>query len=557
MKIKNLSIYFIILLLFLGCENIFTPKNENAKINLIITSPQNIVKTGSLQKTTNITRFTIIVTASDMDEINEDFNVTSPRVECELEVAKGKNRTFIVQGKDQNGRIQFVGETVVDIEGAEETVNIDNLSLIAPNPINLSIDNITDLGFELNWTKSNAPDFGFYRILISTNPQLHTGNDQVLNDITDVNRTHITINGAEPNTFHFVAVIVCDTENYFSGILEFNVDGSIVHRVKTLESSAPPEPVECFAGNITSSTFDLLWSKSNAPDFSFYRVLISQTPNLNVENDQIGDDIHDINMNRFRISDLEENSIYYTAVLNVNSNMEFLGNLEYDHEHSIVKKVTTAEQITLGYDDDTFENMLYDDVPGSRLLNKFLLPAPSTFISEVWFCLNDESGQDFNYRLVICDKDRNEIFYSVPLTTDSESNWVGWNIPWDNIAEGFVDSDFYVGIEYTKDIGWPEVLFDESSDHESGYYVDGAGAWAQLKDLEYFGNLGIVVVVDVVNQNEDGSTNNMHQMRLTPLTNSNIKIKTQLSGENLRTIPGRDTYKKNHGNASRLKSRKK
>ena len=347
-----------------------------------------------------------------------------------------------------------------------------------------------------------------------------------MEDIGNIDRTHAIISGADPDTDYFVAVITVDTENFFGGVLEFGVPGSIVQRVRTESGgSGSFKPLNIGVVNISSSIFGLIWSKSSMPDFNFYRVLISEDPNLDPGEDQIGDDIHDINQNKFHIFDLEENSIYFTTVLNMNNQLEFPGSLEFGAEQSIVKKVTTAEQFILFYDDETNENIVDSYEPGGRLMNKFSAPTESTYISGVWLALNDNSGQNGNYRLVICDENRNDILRTEPLETTDGGTWVGWNNLWENYSDGFVSSDFYIGIEYTKSEGWPEVFLDESTDKEAGYYVDPAGNWKQLGELEYFGNLMIQVVVDI--NGREGKVN---------AENNNLTITSIESGINIKML---------------------
>ena len=499
MKLNKLLVLILLVSMVFDCESPLKTKDDVARITININFPENLVKDESLQKTSDINIITIIVESSDMDRISKDFQVNSQRIECNLEVPKGDNRLFKVQGKDASNVIQFSGQTREDITNSSETIIINDLVLIAPQPVPFSFSEIGETGFVINWSKSTAPDFSHYRVLVGTDPNLNLENNKVGNDIHDPNNTSMTITGANPGTVYFVAVVVFDTENYFGGMLEFETDGSIVKRIETSDVLSIPDPVDVGIMNITSTTFELIWSKSYAPNFNFYRVLVSPNMILDPDADKVGDDINNADMRSMTISNLNANSIYYTAVLSVNDEMEFSGILEYGQENSIVHQVTTADQIILGYDDDNFENSIYSTTVGTRYMNGFARPAPSTYVKEVWLYLVDTSNEDNNYRIVICDAGGNVKFYSNPLPTTYGNEWVGWDIPWENENDGYMDEQFYVGIEYTKNIGWPEVGLDQSSDYESGFYIENE-IWYTLADINFSGNLGIRVAVEVAGE---------------------------------------------------------
>ena len=233
MKLNKLFVLILPVLMLLHCESPLDKGEQNASIILNINFPDNIIQKDNLQKPVSIEIITITVEAADMETIIENFEVQNSQVECDLKVPKGDDRNFLIEGKDNNDIIQFEGEKVVDIIDDEETITFNNLTVIAPNPVNFSFSNITESSFDINWDKSNAVDFGFYRVLASTNPQLDPDNDFVANDITDRNSTSMTVTGAEPNTIYYATVLVCDTEFYYKGALEYNVPGSIVKAVTT------------------------------------------------------------------------------------------------------------------------------------------------------------------------------------------------------------------------------------------------------------------------------------------------------------------------------------
>jgi len=542
MKTNKILVLILLVTILFDCENPMKSKENFAQITLNINYPQQSVTELNLQKPASINTITIIVDASDMDRISKDFTVNNSRVECNLEVPKGDNRQFTVEGKDENNVIQFSGDTRVDITNSSETITINNLDLIAPEPVNISFTDIHESGFVVNWTQSNANDFSHYRVLVSTNPTLNLNNDKVGNDVVNRNNTSMTITGANPGTVYFVAVVVFDTENYFAGVPEHGVNGSIVKRIETNDGSSIPDPVNVQIENITSTSFELFWNKSFSPNFNFYRVLLSHNMILNADDDRVGDDIFEVNRNNMIIGELEPNSIYYTTVLTVNNNMEFMGGLEYGQANSIVHEVATADQIILGYDDDSFEQLIYSTTAGTRFMSIFTQPAPSTYVKEVWVYLNDTSGEQDNYRIVITDADGNDKFYSNPLPTTNGQQWVGWSIPWDNFEDGFCYGEFAVGIECVKASGWPEIGLDQSSDSGAGFYVDTDGTWYPLADVNYSGNLAIRVVADVAG-GEGSGKNGQNRLTLNPINSENMQISFEKPGINLKVINGQDVKK--------------
>ncbi|MBN2281369.1 MAG: hypothetical protein JXQ65_12385 [Candidatus Marinimicrobia bacterium] len=554
---KWIKILILIVLVFLvsTCESPVKTKDDLARINIAFNFPEKPLQENALQKATSIQVINIVVEAADMDRISEDFNVNNTRVVCNLEVPKGNERLFKIQGKDAGGIVQLTAETTEDILNSEETITINNIVQISPPPVEPTFSDISESGFVINWNKSNAPDFSHYRVLVSTNTVLNLNSDKIGNDIEDKNSVTMTISGADPGTVYYVAIVVFDTENYYSGNLQYGANNSIVRRVETQSAATVPEPVDVDITNILSTSFQLNWSRSNAQNFNFYRVLLSHNSTLHADNDKIGTDITDINRNTMLVDDLMMNTVYYTAVLTVSNTMDFLGSLEYGSQYSIVHKVTTADMVSLGYDDGSFENLLYSTAIGARFCNAFTQPAPNTFIREVWVYLNDTSGEDGNYRIVIVDQNGNDKFYSNALSTTYGEQWVGWQIPWENIEDGFISGDFAVGVEMVKDIGWPEVGLDQSSNYESSFYVDASGTWNSVGDLGYPGNLGILVVVDI--EGEEGmKTPGASTLTLKPFNNGNMSVDFKRPGTIINSISGQDKRTVTIGEKSRILTRR-
>ncbi|MFQ6673587.1 MAG: fibronectin type III domain-containing protein [Fidelibacterota bacterium] len=359
---------------------------DNSAVELQITFRQAASRLGDsgLGKVVTVTAVVVTVTGPGMSAVTKALAVdlVNQTASGSVDVPKGNNRTFQVDGKDENDIVQFSGSATKDIMNDTETVGID-VSWIPPDPVDVTFSNITTSSAEVSWTASGAPDFYFYRVLLSTSPQ------------------------------------------------------------------------------------------------------------LDVSNDQLGDDIYDRSSTQFSLSGLSENTVYYIAVIAVDTELWYSGSLAYSDQYSVVEKLTTAREVQLGYDDNEFENALRGLNEGTRLVVLFTCPSTPCYIKTILLHLRDESGQNGNYRLVIVDSARNDLFRSEEaLATQPGEDWVGWDLIWNDRADGTVITDFYAGIEYarTDDNNWPLVGFDESSDSQRGYFVDTEGSWVQLGEFEFYGN---------------------------------------------------------------------
>lgn len=345
-----------------------------------------------LAREETVTEVTVTVTGPDMDDVTEalEVDLDNNTATGSVEVPKGDSRSFQVEGKDESGIIQFSGSATQDITKDSETV-----------------------GIKVFWI--------------------------------------------------------------------------------------PPDAVDVTVSNIGATSVDVTWTESQAEDFYLYRILISTSASLNADEDRLGDDIYDRTSTGVSISGLTANTRYYIAVLVVDTELWYSGSLDYGTQQSIVKDFTTAQEWVLTYDDGNFESALRGLQEGNQLLVLFACPSYPCYIRSIWLYLNDESGQDGNYRLVIFDSNRSGIFRTEdPLDTTPGETWVGWNPVWADREDGTIESDFYAGIEYarTSDNNWPFVGFDESSNSQRSYFVDSDGNWSLLDDYGFFGNLGIRAAVE-------------------------------------------------------------
>ncbi len=218
---KKKFIYFSILILIfaLSCtkDDVGTNWVGKSKIDLqvnFLDKGNKIKQKNTLNKTADITRVRVTVSGPGMDDVVENLSLNGNTASGSVSVPKGDNRNFLIEGIDGRGIIQFEGDATKDLRNDSESVSV-SVVWIPPPPINLSVDNVTSSSVDISWSRSNAQDFAYYRILLSTSSNLDAKNDKLL-DITDVNNTSGTIRELDPETEYYVAVIVVDTEGWFN-----------------------------------------------------------------------------------------------------------------------------------------------------------------------------------------------------------------------------------------------------------------------------------------------------------------------------------------------------
>ena len=116
----------------------------------------------------------------------------------------------------------------------------------------------------------------------------------------------------------------------------------------------------------------------------------------------------------------------------------------------------------------------------------------------MWINLQDNSGENDNYTIVVLDHNQSDVLETAPLATYSGTNELIWKLPWSSRSAGTTSNGFYLGIEYQKSNSWPTVGFDENSNSMSGYYTNGVrGVTSNLNDSGWAGNLGINAIVEI------------------------------------------------------------
>ena len=237
MSRRNLFTFTMAIIFGLSCseENPFQSESGDADVQLVINFDTNNSQQVELSKSATINMVVVKVTGPEMIAVTEELTLNSGVTAAtgSIEVLKGINRTFSVEGIDGNSIIQFSGQTTQDIVNDVESVSISVL-WIPPDPVTLTISNVTSTTATLNWTASTAPDFSFYRVLLSTSTNLNEVTDQIGDDITNVNTTGLNIINLTPGTTYYVAVMTVDTELWYSGSLVFGAQNSIVKSFSAL-----------------------------------------------------------------------------------------------------------------------------------------------------------------------------------------------------------------------------------------------------------------------------------------------------------------------------------
>ena len=253
-----------------------------------------------------------------------------------------------------------------------------------------------------------------------------------------------------------------------------------------------PNPVALTISDYSASSVTLSWTRNNDNDFSFYRVMRSETSTFDLNNkDDRVIDLTSRSQTTYTDSDLLPETLYYYCVWVVDT--ERLG-----HRSNIESVTTEAESgqtFTLSYDDGTFEKYLHSTYTGDGLFVQFTAPTYPCFIKSAYYYLRDDSGEEGNYTIVILDSDNFPIFQSVALAT-KPTGWVGWDPNWgSDLDNGVVYDDFSVGMFYTTSNGWPWVGNDTTLVQYRSYYYEFS---TDLFHLQYKGNLGIQVTVELL-----------------------------------------------------------
>ena len=237
MSRRNLLAVFTMIIIFaLSCseDNLVQSDSGSTDVQIVFNFESNDTQQAGLGKSAAINRVVIIVTGPGMSRVTEELTLNSATTAAtgSIIVPKGNSRKFIVNGIDGSSIIQFRGETTQDIMLDVQSVSI-SVSWTPPDPVTLTISNVTSTTVTLNWSASTEPDFSFYRVLLSRSTSLKDPADKIGNDITSVNSTSLNIINLSPGTTYYVAVMTVDTELWFTGSFNFGAQNSLVKRFST------------------------------------------------------------------------------------------------------------------------------------------------------------------------------------------------------------------------------------------------------------------------------------------------------------------------------------
>ena len=226
---KKLLLLIISLMFVFSCSIINPIDNgtSDSAIQLQINfdnSVSNVTASNKLQKnlntTSSIERVAVIVTAPDIERaIDKDLQFNASKATGTITVPKGNNRTFRIEGFDDENFLQFEGETTKNIKSDKENVNI-TVQWIAPATVAFWIEDITAYSAKIVWEASDAQDFEYYRILLGETSELIPYNESphIVSNIYDRNENFLIVENLNPETLYFYEVLVVDRENWFKQV---------------------------------------------------------------------------------------------------------------------------------------------------------------------------------------------------------------------------------------------------------------------------------------------------------------------------------------------------
>ncbi len=270
-----------------------------------------------------------------------------------------------------------------------------------------------------------------------------------------------------------------------NGIVQFDGDATANinadnESVSITAAWIAPPTVTLTLGTITATDIIISWSQSNVEDFSFYRVLISTTNNLDPDLDKVVD-ITNRSQTSFTIAGLSANTTYYVAVLVVDTEMLYNG------ANTQVKQFTTqasgGQTFELYYDDNSNEGRVYASA-GDWLSVQFAASSYPVFLQKLKIYLIGNSNNGGLNAIVWDDVNGVQILSeTVPATVDG---WIEITPNWAAQShDGIMNGDFDIGIEYVlsgmSGVG-PFVAADTNSVYASGHewYRATGGSWVPL-----------------------------------------------------------------------------
>jgi len=145
---RPVLIFLATLLLIFECtrEDLVNPGASISAINLEIKFTDNQIYLSKINSPLKVTIVRVRVTGPDMAEITRNLTISGNRATGTLEVPKGPNRKFEVEGLDDQNNLLLRGEGTKDLNNDTESVTILaywlqtslNLSVPVPRPSNIN-----------------------------------------------------------------------------------------------------------------------------------------------------------------------------------------------------------------------------------------------------------------------------------------------------------------------------------------------------------------------------------------------------------------------------------
>jgi len=247
---------------------------------------------------------------------------------------------------------------------------------------------------------------------------------------------------------------------------------SITIKVKWL----PPIPVNLYVSNITSTTAELTWDISDAPDFYMYRLLLGTKKQLQAQIDGIKD-IFNRNEKTAIITGMSPNTTYYLSVVVIDTEHK------YDSENSIYEFFTTpsGNQVIniLKYDDGMPNDFLVWYRIQDGLLNRLTTNKAVKLTKVRYYIIKDFVGGSFRAKILSFNITSPTVLGAKDIQAQS-SGWVEVDFSADNIT---VNGDFFVMLEYVQG-NMPLLAFDSVTNGRGWNLKE--NKFVQLNDKTFF-----------------------------------------------------------------------
>jgi len=466
---KSLCATFLMLVFVAGCSKQSPIESTSdtqvtVKVTFDTGEASAVTKSQSLQKIATITTVVVTVTAPDLDPpITANLQMVGKTASGTIRVPQGNARTFTVRGLDEAGIVQFEGQKPINLTGPTATVDI-TVTKIYPVPSKLRVVGEPQHNLvKLEWDKNDDPDFSRYEIYRSTSTSrpsqpLVTFESKEVTSYSDT-----TVEELRTYTYWLNTV---DTEGY--QVAE-NTNATLPQVAANTPRNPTPQAVVVTKDSESSTKVKLSWTKSEAPDFAFYRVARAEVSGVSYNDVLV--DITDRTTTSFVDSTIEKCKSYYYAVYAVGR--VSYGDFPSDMSNTITASTEFRDTDFIFYDvgDARFIiNAAGFDGGGANdmLLVKFDCKTyPSRIDSIQLTLLGDSTGSSGRFRIIIAPfrGDQSEIQYAGPPMDIRDLVPPGYlirkNFPitWQS-GKGEATRGFFAGLQYLGDGTLPFLLVE-------------------------------------------------------------------------------------------------